>query len=604
MSFNLKTTIPYLAFAVLAFAYLMVTAQDLFFVVQSQDMFVYDWQYYKLLAETPGFAVAYIGSFLTQFAFYPWLGIALYVILLLLLSLVIKWAFRIPAHLASLTLLPSLLLMMFVMGWDYGVFASRHFGNIFSPVIGLILTAAIVGGFVRLKHKVLRYVCVVFSLVCLYPFIGFYALLSCGAILLTDWVVLRHRDWILSVLTIALMVFVPMIVSRWLFVTSNTEFAWLAGLPHLDFYRDITIWIPMIIALVIFVILPLSTASLNKQKERTGLILSSAIAVLAVIAVPVYSNKDSNFHTLLAVEHAYETGNDDRVLPLCAAQERPIRSLIVYRNVELYRRGELLDKMFQFTWDYDTIVSKNIHLNTVIAGPRIYQKFTLWNFSYRRAMEHFVKYNPSYVDTKLMATAILYNQEPELADKYLSLLENTLFYKDWASSQRRLLDEAVLKEDSLFRLHKQIIIVPKGALDNTEYCEYMLLKHFTNLYVNTETRAVLSLAAAMVTGNEDVFWQLCLAMYRAHSDQLLPRHVQEAALLFALKHQNQQLFEQIQLMVGRDGAVCQKFLRNQDLFVRLLSQPTQTDVNTLGTLYPGTYWYYYFINARQTLIYD
>jgi hypothetical protein len=203
-----------------------------------------------------------------------------------------------------------------------------------------------------------------------------------------------------------------------------------------------------------------------------------------------------------------------------------------------------------------------------------------------------------------MATAILYNQEPELADKYLSLLENTLFYKDWASSQRRLLDEAVLKEDSLFRLHKQIIIVPKGALDNTEYCEYMLLKHFTNLYVNTETRAVLSLAAAMVTGNEDVFWQLCLAMYRAHSDQLLPRHVQEAALLFALKHQNQQLFDQIQLMVGRDGAVCQKFLRNQDLFVRLLSQPTQTDVNTLGALFPGTYWYYYFINARQTLIYD
>ena len=50
MSFNLKTTIPYLAFAVLAFAYLMVNAQDLFFVVQSQDMFVYDCHSLQLLA--------------------------------------------------------------------------------------------------------------------------------------------------------------------------------------------------------------------------------------------------------------------------------------------------------------------------------------------------------------------------------------------------------------------------------------------------------------------------------------------------------------------------------------------------------------------------
>jgi len=167
-----------------------------------------------------------------------------------------------------------------------------------------------------------------------------------------------------------------------------------------------------------------------------------------------------------------------------------------------------------------------------------------------------------------------------------------------------LLDDAILKEDPVYKLHKQIVVVPTGALDNTEYCEYMLLKHFTNLYINTEQRAVLSIAAALVLGDEDVFWKLCLATYKAHSDVTLPRHVQEAALLFAFKRQNQNLFEQIQMMVGKDGAVCQQFLRNEGLFMRLLSQPTQADVSTLEALCPGTYWYYYFCDAHKMVVYD
>ena len=604
MTLHLKTTIPILIFAVVAFAYLALTAQDLFFVVQSQDMFVYDWQYFKLVAESPGFGAAYAGSFLTQFAYYPLLGVALFVALLTLLAWLVKWAFRIPSQLSPLALVPSVLVVMFVMGWDYGVFSTRHYGNLFSPVVGLMAATAVDGLFIRFQNKVLRYVCVAVTLIGLYPLFGFYALLASFVMLLMDWLVMHRRDWILSVLTIVLLVFVPMIESRLMFVTANTDFAWIAGLPHLDYYRDTTIWIPMYVALAVFALLPWCVALMSAMKERKGMVLSSVVTVMAVCVIPVLANNDSNFRTLLAVEHAYEVDDTDDVLALCCEQERPIRSIIMYRNVELYKRGELLDKMFQYTWDSDTIHSRNQRMNTYISGPRVYQMYTFWNFSYRRSMERFVKYNPSYYDTKMMATDAIYNREFKLADKYLSLLDNTLYYKEWAQSQRRLLDEEVLKEDPVYKLHKQIVVVPQGALDNTEYCEYMLLKHFTNLYINTEQRAELSIAAALVTGNEDVFWQLCLATYKAHSDVALPRHVQEAALLFAFKRQNQTLFQQIQMMVGQDGAVCQQFLRNQGLISRLLSQPTQSDVSTLEALCPGTYWYYYFCDSHKMVVYD
>ena len=372
----------------------------------------------------------------------------------------------------------------------------------------------------------------------------------------------------------------------------------------MDFHKTQEIWIPVYIAGVFLFLLPVIVELSRKASPRAATIVSGIVALAAVILVPIRSFNDSNFLTLVAVEHAYGVGEDDKVLELCVNQEKPIRSIILYRNIELWKHGQLLDKMFQYTWSSDTIHSQNERMNTFISGARVYQQYTFWNFSYRWAVERMVKNKPSYVDLQLMAKDIVYNHEPELADKYLSKLESTLFYKDWASSQRRLLDVSVLHKDSLWLLHNQICVVPQGAIDNTEYCEYMLMKHFTNLYVNTETRAEQSLAAAMVMGNEEVFWQLCLATYKAHSDRALPRHVQEAALLFAFKRQNQSLFEQIQLMVGKDGAVCQQFLRNQDLFARLLSQPTQSDMTTLATLCPGTYWNYYLNESHNMIVYD
>jgi len=584
--------------------YLSITAQDLFYVVQAQDMFVYDSFYFQLLAEQPGFLVPYIGSFFTQFAYYPLLGIMIFVLLLTLLAYLVKWAIRVPAHLSSLTLLPSVLLVMAVLRWDYGIYASRHYGSLYAPIIGLILVMMLVGLFVNLKSRLTRYVLVGVTILLFYPFLGFYSLMAVTLMIIVDLALLQRRDWILYVISVIMMGFVPPIMSRFFFVKANMDFAWISALPHFDYFKQPDILYPLYAALFVTIITPIVVRFLKSYQERYIRILSLCLFVTAMILVPVYSNRDTNFHTLLAIDHAYGVGKDEKVLDLCAAQERPIRSIIMYRNIELYKRGELLDRMFQFTWHSDTIQSLSQRMNTFISGPRVMQKYTFWNFSYRRAMERFVKYNPSYVDVQIMATDILYNQEPDLANKYLTMLEHTLFYHDWAKKQRRLMDENELKADSLFKLHRQIVVVPPGSLDNTEYCEYLLLKHFTHLYINTEKRAELSIAASMVLCNEDVFWQLTLALYKAHPDRRLPRHVQEAALLFALKHQNKQLLSQIELMVGAEGAVCQQFRRNQDLFVRLLTQPTQVDVSTLAALCPGTYWNYYFNESRQMVVYD
>lgn len=603
MKRNLNLIITLGAFAILTFTYLALTAQDLVYVVHSQDYFVYDWTHLARISEQPGWVVPYVGSFLTQFAYHPLLGIALLTLLLTLLAWLTVWAMRLPRWMVPLAAVPSVLVVMFILGWDYGLFSTRHYGNLFSPTVGLIFVTLLVGLYERMQKMWMRFAWVTVVVAVLYPLIGMYALLS--AVVAVTPGMIHHKDQIKVVsYALLLVVSLPYIEAHTFFLNFNSRFAFIAGLPFMDYYVTQSIWTPLYVALATLLVLRFLPLLLPNAGGRVATIMAAVVALTAVVLVPVHRNNDPNLSTLLAVRHAYDKGHDERVLPLCAAVERPIRSIIMYRNIELWKRGELLDKMFQYTWVSDTIKSRNLRLNTYISGADQYNRLTFWNFSYRWAMERTVMFNPSYSDMKLMANDIVYNRERDLAEKYLAQLENTLYYKDYARGLRALFDPDTYNADSLVQIHRQILLVPKGAIDNTEFCEHMLLKYFTNLYALTEERAELCLAACMIMHKEDEFWKIVLAKEQQTPGIELPRHVQEAALLYALKKNNAALMTQIKLMVGPQGTVCQQFERNQDLLTRLLVQPTMGDINTLATLCRGTYWNYYFNESRQTTIFD
>lgn len=596
--------LPFVLLALFAFVYLTVTSQDLFFVAQSQDMFVYDEFHFNRIAQNSGFIAQYAGSFLTQFAYYPMLGISLFVVLLTALAALTSWAFKLPKHAYGLSLVPALLIMLYISRWDYGIFSMRQYGNLFSTEVGLLLQVAWLGLYVRMNNLIARYAWTAVTVIVLYPLLGCFALMAAVEAVLMDAFVLKRLNWILTIVTVVLLIFVPTIEVRLFFDVFNTRYLLVAGLPYFDFANDSSQTLPLYLSLFVMLLLSACGRWLGMMKENMGIALSAVCAIAAMVCVPVYANKDSNFHTLVAVEHAYDVGDTDKVLELCTAQEHPIRSIILYRNLELYKRNELLDKMFQYTWVSDTISSKNDHMGTLMAGPRVCEQYTFWNFSYRWAMERSVKYKPTYLDSRIMAKDFIYNGEVVSADKYLSKLENTLFYKDWAKAQRRLLDPKVLHADSIYKHHVQVVVVPHGSLDNTPSCEYMLVKHFCNLFINTYERSILSTAAALLSFNEEVLWKMTLARVKADPGVKLEKHVQEAALLFALKRNNPRLLAQIRKMVGEDGLVCQQFDRNLDLLTRLCAQPNQMDVETLRTLCPGTYWCYYFYEGRQVIMYD
>lgn len=90
----------------------------------------------------------------------------------------------------------------------------------------------------------------------------------------------------------------------------------------------------------------------------------------------------------------------------------------------------------------------------------VYLELGMLNMSQRAAfdlMESIPNGNKSGRAMKRLAETALYTGQPELALKYIRLLEQTLFYRKWASSMRRFAEHPELMEsEPLFQKYREI----------------------------------------------------------------------------------------------------------------------------------------------------
>ena len=68
------------------------------------------------------------------------------------------------------------------------------------------------------------------------------------------------------------------------------------------------------------------------------------------------------------------------------------------------------------------------------------------NECYRWSMEYMVEYGKRVSNLKYMVKCAIVNQEYALAQKYNSLLSQTLFHKDWARKYQAFIDQPELTE--------------------------------------------------------------------------------------------------------------------------------------------------------------
>jgi hypothetical protein len=90
-------------------------------------------------------------------------------------------------------------------------------------------------------------------------------------------------------------------------------------------------------------------------------VVKPTFLVLAITIVQAGLYKDLNFETQLAMERAISDNDWDKVLELARKPNKnPNRLMVIYRNIALYNKNQLCEKMFMFPNSDEPFHTKNL----------------------------------------------------------------------------------------------------------------------------------------------------------------------------------------------------------------------------------------------------
>ena len=510
-------------------------------------------------------------------------------------------AFDLPKHLRLLSLLPLSMALLYIGMQEYSIFVAKY--SVLSQLAGMIL--AVLPLFVaRFFPGTRARILILLTLVLLgYPFFGFYALL--GALLL--WVGLfaagrtetEHQTKLLlrQLLLLLFLLAVPPLFFLLSGQNINPKYLFAYGLPVYDYPNTPWMWTALVACSLLLLGLAL-LSFVKKDSCRPLWWLNPLFFVLGITFVQAGSYKDLNFETQLAMERAISHEDWDKVLELARKpNDNPNRLLVIYRNIALYNKNQLCERMFTFPNTDEPFHTKNTLVsNTIVGAPVNCFYYGLLNYSYRWNMENMVLFGPRPENLRFMMMSALLNREMELAGKYIHILEKTLFYKKWASEHRVYLDDpALLLENKQYKTLLALTQYENLLGQDQRVIELAILNHFCNLKSGTDEMLEWSMSSILTTKSVYKFWPMFFVY--VNKNLPLPRHVQEAALLLAY-FEKRDLGDLINLM---DPRVLQRF----DEFKRLTESNTHLTEEMLAALvkrsFEKSYWYYFcFVKDLKT----
>jgi len=352
------------------------------------------------------------------------------------------------------------------------------------------------------------------------------------------------------------------------------------------------LWLPFAMSvclLLAYSLLAQLPVSKTARKEKLRYYISSLV-VLLLLSSPLYLFKnDPNLTAVLNALEAVEQNDWEKVVTYTAAKKNPPnRSMVMLRNLALYKSGKAGDTMFQYPdGDAPYPSSRNHQVLRLLIGKPLYYHYGKLNYCYRWCMEDHVEYGLKVEHLKYMTKCALINREYALAKKYIHTLKQTLFFRKWAIQYEKMAQTpALIKQNTEIQLVLPLMAYNDQLDGDGGMIESYLLNNFTHMRGGPPALVELSMQSALIQKNLEAFWPKFL-LY-AHHSKRVPIHYQEAALLFAQIHQ----FEIKTVPI--DDVVKSRF---QELihFSEIVQSDLAAENNPqILKRFGKTYWYYYF----------
>ena len=537
------------------------------------QLFLFDGDYFCERLSEPGGLARYIAEFLVQFYNGVTFGALILAVLFMLIQR-LTWRLMttvnyqlstINYQLYPLSFLPALMLW-YAMG-DESVMLTYVVALVMALAVALLLRRlelVVLGKLEKLGNLVILGI-LLFLIPLLYWLIGPMVLLV-AALMLPLTVAVVAVVYALALILLSAQ-YLPFPMSR--------------VVLGISYYRipEVLPYVLMAIPVVIILLVWLCRNVAEKQKKWVYVAELVVLVVGAVLIIP--RGYDAKKYELIEYDYLVRTNQWNAIIAKAEKQMPDLPMSVSATNLALGMTNQLGERAFDFYQRGSEGLLPKFERNFATAQltGEIYFHLGLVNTAQRfafEAMEAIPNYNKSARVVKRLAETNMINGQYKVAEKYLKMLEKTVFYRPWAKRMMTMLgDEKVINGHPLYGQLRQYRLQEDFLFSETE-----LDKICGQLFVhNPQNQMAMQYLMLMPLLDKDIPRFMSYVQVVQERAQYRPRSCQEA-LAFAFMQQRQQ---------PPRGLISDMILQQMNEFSRIYS----LDKNSPELArFKNTVWYY------------
>ena len=564
------------------FAFLQMCFEYHFYYIEQSQLFLFSEAYIRNKLLLPGGFSMLVAEFLVQFFIRPYVGALVTAVLLTGVGVCTAGIVKRIAPVSGLFILyvlPMLALLFMHFDFNYRV----------QGTVCYLMMMALLCGYMRIRNDLFRLVAGCVLVPVLFWLAGSIAVLFAGMVCLFEGL-RKTPKWYISLIGVAEVLLLGV---GTVYFSLMGEYRWVFG-PDLYYHYTLHpkeiiyyswICLPLVFLVAFFI---RNKNSLSGKKWRAGI---SCIAQLAMIAavlwwgMPKYS--DAKTLKLKKLDYFARTEQWDKTIEECKGKLTNFLYMC-HLNMALANKGELSDKMFNFDQrgPQGLLVQWNKSENISCMLSDIYFTMGATASSQEMAFEGYVSAmedgNPRMLK-RLVQTNLIYGTYP-VAEKYISILEKTYAYRDWAQSQRKYLyNDEVVESDPILGTRRRML-PDRNSLAMIKGLAGDLALFLEKGPANS---AALQYLCAMYLLAKDLegFKALVEKYYGTEFLPVLPVHFQEAVIVMSEKEPDYwKRFNVSETIVARFTDYKKQVLANRN---------NSAIAGLLNRSYGNTYWFYF-----------
>ena len=564
------------------FAFLQMCFEYHFYYIEQSQLFLFSEAYIRNKLLLPGGFSMLVAEFLVQFFIRPYVGALVTAVLLTGVGVCTAGIVKRIAPVSGLFILyvlPMLALLFMHFDFNYRV----------QGTVCYLMMMALLCGYMRIRNDLFRLVAGCVLVPVLFWLAGSITVLFAGMVCLFEGL-RKTPKWYISLIGVAEVLLLGV---GTVYFSLMGEYRWVFG-PDLYYHYTLHpkeiiyyswICLPLVFLIAFFV---RNKNSLSGKKLFAGI---SCIAQLAMIAavlwwgMPKYS--DAKTLKLKKLYYFARTEQWDKTIEECKGKLTNFLYMC-HLNMALANKGELSDKMFNFDQrgPQGLLVQWNKSENISCMLSDIYFTMGATASSQEMAFEGYVSAmedgNPRMLK-RLVQTNLIYGTYP-VAEKYISILEKTYAYRDWAQSQRKYLyNDEVVESDPILGTRRRML-PDRNSLAMIKGLAGDLALFLEKGPANS---AALQYLGAMYLLAKDLegFKALVEKYYGTEFLPVLPVHFQEAVIVMSEKEPDYwKRFNVSETIVARFTDYKKQVLANRN---------NSAIAGLLNRSYGNTYWFYF-----------